>query len=115
MNKNPPLGYAYYIYFLYNPAMEARTWLTHLFLLWPFPAKWPFFFLSAHLSVYYIIILQYHLEVPNGIRAVHSWCSMQLSSGRKSVQPKGIREKEIITVPISQITYRTLLYELCIQ
>lgn len=59
MNKNPPLGYAYYIYFLYNPAMEARTWLTHLFLLWPFPAKWLFFFLkcpSVSLLYYYITV-----------------------------------------------------------
>lgn len=30
-------------YILYNPATEARTWLTHLFLLWHFPADWPWF------------------------------------------------------------------------
>lgn len=32
-----------FTYILYSPAMEARTWLTHLFLLWHFPAKLPFF------------------------------------------------------------------------
>lgn len=112
MNKNPPLVYA----------------CSHIFYtvqLWKLELGLPIysfcgiflqnchFFRSTHLLVYDIIILQYHLEVPNGIRAIHSQCSLQLSSGRKSIQPKGIREKEIITVPVSQIL--ALLYELCIQ
>lgn len=68
---------------LYSPATEAGTWLIQLFLLWRFPANRPFgLFWSIHLSVYYIIILQYHLEVPDGIRALHSRCSRHLSSGR---------------------------------
>lgn len=46
-------------YILYSPAKEARTWLTHLFLWWHFPEKWPFLFLkypSVSLLYYYITV-----------------------------------------------------------
>lgn len=43
---------------LYNTAMEARTWQTHLFLFLHFPAKWPFFLMypSVNLVYHYITV-----------------------------------------------------------
>jgi len=92
--RNPALGCACSLHIFYAvQSWEAGTWLTQLFLLWHFSVNWPFFFRSIHLSVYYTTILQYHLEVPNGIRVLQSRCSMQLSSGIESVQPEQIKEE----------------------
>lgn len=76
-------------YISYSSAMKAGTLLTQLFYFVVFSWKlalfyFIIFFRSIHLLVYFIIILQYHLEDPNGIGILRSRCSTQLPSRRQS-------------------------------